>query len=311
MSYIISWSGEIGRIMIEDTMFDILDKPNVGFEFDALYYEVPTSLFIKVLNGETVNLTEEEKASCVKYCLDFKESDDFPVIAIDPSYNIYMDVMSRGNAKNKGFNILTGIEAPSYSPAIYEDETWVHPTKAITSKGKLVDAKDYISSDMVIVFTDKTWKEFPHPSNSHMIYDFITETWIDNRDFTSTLEKAKAVIRGEAVVSMGSYDVLKTTIDPVLFLFQYDELKNYKKDSTTPTPFVDAVCKEMGIDKDTFMQRIDSKYNEDRLSSLGMIHGKMIKYLDMLSECKTLEDIDSIMNSISFTYSSPWTVKTE
>lgn len=298
MSYIISWSEGSGKILIDDTLITIFDKPSLSFEFDAIYYETPTSLFIKVLNETTYNLSEEEKAACVKYCLEFKESDDFPVVAIDPSYNVFMGIMSKKEATDKGFTAFFDITAPDFTPAIYEDNSWVKIVKAITSDGYLVESPMTASKDYVMLFTEKTWKTFPHPSHVSMIYDFKTEEWIDSRNFTFTLERAKNLIRNEALLALSKYDLLKTEVDPVLYLFQYNEFIQYKKDPSAPIPFVNAVCGELGVDIDTFMKRIESKYDEDRLTEVGAIHGRMIKYLDMLSECSTLEEIDAIMETI-------------
>lgn len=306
MSYIISWSGNTGRIMIDDSIFDIFEKPEIDFAFDALYYETPTSLFIKILDGKTIDLTEEEKAACVKYCLEFKESDDFPVMALDPSYNLYMGVMSRGQARDRGLTTVEGKEIPSFTPAILEEDHWARVVYAITDKGKLVANPIEDHKSYVMLFTDKSWKTFLHPSNTEMTYDFKSETWVDGRDFNATLDKAVTQVRSEAVADMSSFDLLKTPVDPVLYLYQYNEVKKYEVDKNTATPFIDAVVATTGYSKESFIKRISNKYNEERLNALGIIHGTMIKRLDLLSHCETLSDIDLVMSDIEFTHTPLW-----
>lgn len=308
MSYIISWSENSGKILIDDTLFTIFDKPELPFDFDALYYEVPTSLFIKVLNNITLNLTEEEKAACVKYCVEFKESDDFPVVAIDPSYNVFMGIMSRKQAKDRGYTILEDIAAPTFTPAILENGEWVKIVKAITTSGKLVIEVSANTSSYAILFTEKTWGSFKKPSYYDMTYDFISESWIDSRSFSSVLDKAANQIRSEAIIEMGDFDLLKSPVDPVLYLYQYDEMCRYLEDENASTPFIDAVIESTGYDKKEFVNRILNKYNEERLHDLGLIHGKCIKNLDALSTCSTVADIDNLMASITFKYTPSWRV---
>ena len=61
--YTLTWSNGRGSVSSGDYLFDVDEKPDAGFAFDALYYETPTGLAFKVTDEEQQPLSAQEIAA--------------------------------------------------------------------------------------------------------------------------------------------------------------------------------------------------------------------------------------------------------
>ena len=81
-------------------------KPELEFEFEALFYETPTDNRIKVVEGASEELTEEEIEACKKFCEEFLEKGDYFVEAYEEDSRLYKGRMLKSAATEQSYGTL-------------------------------------------------------------------------------------------------------------------------------------------------------------------------------------------------------------
>lgn len=301
MSYVLTWSDGVGRVGTNTYLYDVTVKPTLDFAYDALYYETSTSLYIKVLNDNQKDLTDEEKELCLAYCKAFEESDEYICVAIDPDLKLYEGYMPRGEAKDKGLEVVAGAVPPDHPMSKWDGNQWRKIVAAIDEDGKLylLPAQDNLKYNFV--FTEKEWDAFPHPTYDDELYDFQSNEWKDARSLSGSKTLAEQRVRALYLQDFRNYQLVHFEIDPIIDMIQLKELLHQDD-----TPFVDAMAAEMGSDKTTILSRIQAHYAEDFLTDLGTLHGKMYKAIDGVRAAETLEALDLVMLPLFANTKYPW-----
>lgn len=301
--YILNWSDGIGRVSAGSYLYDVTEKPEVGFDFDALYFETPTNMNMKIIGGEQFVLTEEEQQKCKAYCDAFYQSDDFKVLAIEPELKIFKGFMKRGECRTAGYeevNPELGLSIPNWSVAKLVNNEWKRVVACITEEGRLVLLPGGDNPKYNFFFTEEEWAEQPKPEFASDLFDFKDKVWKDARKFNDSMNRATSIVRNMASREYDEFNIAYNIVDPVLYIYQVLEADKYVQNKESSTPFVDASVAAVGepTTKEEFVNRILGKYDPEYLTKLGAIHGKMIKVLDQLSQCETVADIDTIMEPI-------------
>lgn len=304
MDYILTWSNGFGKVSSGKYLFDINSAPALGFFFEALYYETPTSLAFKVLSGEQIPLTEEEQLICRTYCDDYLENGDYPVQTYETESGLYRGIMLKSSALEKGYSYVLG-NTPDHPISKYQDNTWKRIVAVIRSNGSYVLMPSSVCDACVVFLTAEEWDAYPKPSRNTEIWDFSSESWKDSRTVEEARTSADAWIRGlyvvqrKALMGFGSYQELAS------WPWQIDEAKAWQADNEAATPFLDGVLEAINTDKDTTMTKSELvasilKYTSaEWLGAIGMIHGEMYIQITKLRAAKTLEDIDALTDAIA------------
>lgn len=312
MDYILNWSDGIGRVSAGNYLYDIIGKPVVGFEFDALYYETPTSIAIKILNGEQSVLTETEQVKCRQYCDTFKNSDDYKVLAIDPELKIFKGLMSRGECKEHGYEEVPesfGLELPHYPLVKLVDGKWERVVACITEKGKLALLPAYDDPAYNFFFTEKEWEAQPKPSYIYEEYNFATHAWEDARKIDSSKTRARIIVQNLKNKELDEFNLTTDMNDPVLYIVQAIEAFNYKDNNNADTPFIDSVVDNVQDEtRESFISKVLSHYDPEYLRKLGSIHGKYRQLLNNIDKCTTMDELDSIMDNIESDKHTNWKI---
>ena len=296
MEYILTWSNGIGRVSAGDFLYDITEKPNVGFAFDNLYFETPTSMHMKVLQDTQLALTEQEQKLCKQYCENYYNSDEFKVFALDPDLKILKGFMTRGECKANGYEEVIDTVFPEYPLVKRVNDKWERVVAVISQNGKLVLLPEGDHPAFNFFFTQEEWDKFQKPTYIDEVFDFKEEKWVDDRKLDETKETAKLWIKNIFHRQYDKYKLETAYMDLILYLIQSRELSTYENDKTASTPFVDSAVLQMKNEtKDGFMERIYKHYEEDYLVELGEIHGKMMQKLDEINMCTTVAEVDNLM----------------
>ena len=306
MDFIITWSDGLGRVGTGEYLYDIVEKPSLGFEFDAIYFETPTKMFVKLINGKQQPLTEEEISKCTTFCEDFYNSDSYPVHAIDPDLHTWVGFMPRGELKRQGLEEAVGATFPDEPYAKWYNGHWERVVAAIDELGGLWLLPQADNKRFNFVFTELEWAAFPKPSYDDEKYDFKTKSWNDTREFTSSLKLAKDKVRASFLSTFRDENLVHYEIDPVMYLIQYKEAMEYKSNKECSTPFIDAVISHTNDSKEAFVKRIMNHYAEDLLTRLGHKHGEQQSLLDKLSATSSLEELDAIALPLFANTKHPW-----
>lgn len=307
MDFIITWSDGLGRVGTGEYLYDIVEKPVLGFDFDALYFETPTKLFIKLHKNVQTVLTEEEQDLCKKYCEEFYNSDSYMVHAIDPDLKTWVDYMSRGEMKRRGLEEAPHATFPDYSFVKWSGDKWERVVAAIDEEGGLwlLPSQDNIKFNFV--FTEKEWEAFDKPDFDDQRYDFKEKVWKDARKFEDVVSLAKSRIRSYFLKSFSEKDLINYEHDTLMYMIQLREATNYLLNPlTSKTPFIDAVVSKIKDNKSKFIERIMKHYDDDILTELGVIHGEQQALLDAVSACSTVEQVDAVVTPLLKNAHRPW-----
>ncbi len=304
MDYILTWSNGMGRVSSGDYLFDVESAPALSFGFDALYYETPTGLAFKVVEGEQVALTEEEIAACRAYCDGYLENGDYPVQAYETENGLYRGVMLKSEAGEKGYSYLIG-NLPDHPVSKWTGDAWERVAAVIRSDGSYVLMPASICDACVLFFTESEWAEHSKPVRSTEKWDFATETWKDSRTVEQAKKSADAWIRGlyvarrKALMGSGPYQELAS------WPWQIDEAKAWQADNSAATPFLDGVLAALNEDENTATPKAELvesvlKYTDaEWLGAVGQVHGEMYVNLKKLRAAETLKDIDALTDALA------------
>ena len=173
-------------IIYNELRFDTNIKPELSFQFDTLYYEPPTNHFVKGINNEFFELTEEEKLECSAYCKSYVNNADYPVYAYDDKFIFVGRILkSEAIAKNYGYTIL---EEPGNVVSKYVTDHWEPIVAIIMDDGTLRLNPGGRCEKCTLFFTEEEWmndKNRPqviYPDDVWK-YNFSTETWYNDKDY--------------------------------------------------------------------------------------------------------------------------------
>ena len=120
-------------VIHDDLRFDTNLKPELSFAFDALYFEPPNGHCLKVVDGESVPLSEAEIEECAAYCRGYADTADYPVYAWNGD-NVCVGRILKSEAEAKGYG-FTVLDVPPYPVSRRNGEAWEEIVAIIRDDG--------------------------------------------------------------------------------------------------------------------------------------------------------------------------------
>ena len=311
--YICSWANGLGRVSSGDHLFDVMEKPVLGFEFDAVYYETPTRMAMKVQGDEQMPLSEEEIAACRMYCDGFAGMADYAVQTYEAETGLYMGTMLKSEAEARKLAWFIG-DAPDNPVSKLVDGRWERIAALFTEDGHYRLLPDSTCPKCILFLTQAEWDAWPKPARSTEIWDFAAETWKDYR----TLERAQSTAddyirnaytskRAEAMGQVPSQEMATWNM-------QLAEARAWQADPTAPTPFIDAMlgaqtatlatgdeAPAITEDKAALVASILKHDAPDYLAAVGAVHGEMRAWILRVWAAQTLEEVDALTAAVAET----------
>lgn len=303
---IVTYVNNKSIIIYNDLRFDTDIKPELSFQFDTLYYEPPTDHFVKGINNEYFELTEEEKQECDTYCRTYVNTADYPVYAYDEKFIFVGRILkSEAIAKNYGYTIL---EEPGNVVSKYVIDHWEPIVAIIMDDGTLRLNPGGRCEKCILFFTENEWKVFPEQPTSDYIYDITNQEWIDPRKFANVLHETQLEIRNyfEAIrwKEWGKYI---PQYEQLTWRDQIEEAQNYLVDQTVETPYIDTFLNERtDINKPTKQELCSDILNNNKQYKIAMakVNAKQWNYLKRAESCTTNAELDEIRTEIKELLSS-------
>lgn len=303
---IVTYVNNKSIIIYNDLRFDTDIKPELSFQFDTLYYEPPTDHFVKGINNEYFELTEEEKQECDTYCRTYVNTADYPVYAYDEKFIFVGRILkSEAIAKNYGYTIL---EEPGNVVSKYVIDHWEPIVAIIMDDGTLRLNPGGRCEKCILFFTENEWKVFPEQPTSDYIYDITNQEWIDPRKFANVLHETQLEIRNyfEAIrwKEWGKYI---PQYEQLTWRDQIEEAQNYLADQTVETPYIDTFLNERtDINKPTKQELCSDILNNNKQYKIAMakVNAKQWNYLKRAESCTTNAELDEIRVEIKELLSS-------
>lgn len=304
MNYILTWSNGIGKVSSEDYLFDMADKPELPFDFDALYYETPTNVAFKILDEQQLPLTEEEIVVCQAYCDGFLDNADYLVNAYETESGLYRGVMMKSEAVEKEYSYVIG-DSPDHPVSKRVNDEWVRIAAIIRSNGSYVLMPDSVCDACVLFFTAEEWDAHSKPVRSTERWDFATETWKDYRTLEEAKKEADSWIRNlytskrRELMGSGPYQELAS------WPWQIDEAVAWNADNSAATPFIDGMLSAMNQDtstqttKEELVQSILKYTSAEWLGSIGAVHGEMYVQITKLRAATTVAEVDAVTDALA------------
>lgn len=287
-------------IIYNDLRFDTNIKPELSFQFDAIYFEPPTDHFVKGINNEFFELSEEEKEECYLYCKNYVNSADYPVYAYDDKFIFVGRILkSEAVSKNYGYTIL---EEPGNVVSKYVTDHWEAVVAIIMDDGSLRLNPSGRCEKCVLFFTENEWKVFPKQPTKDYIYDIVNGEWIDPRKFEDVLHETQLEIRNyfEAIrwKEWGKYI---PQYEQLTWRDQIEEAQNYLANQTTETPYIDTFLNERtDQNKPTKEELCKDILNNNKEYKIAMakVNAKQWNYLKQAEVCVTNTELDALREEI-------------
>lgn len=307
--YTLTWSNGRGSVSSGDYLFDVDEKPDAGFAFDALYYETPTGLAFKVTDEEQQPLSAEEIAACRAFCDGFADTADYAVQTYEDETGLYRGVMLKSEAEAQGLAWFVG-DAPDHPVSKLVDGQWRRIAALFMEDGQYRLMPDSICPKCVLFLTQAEWDAWPKPTKSTEVWDFATETWKDYRTLERAQKTADDYIRNayssKRAAVMGAVPYAEMATWPM----QLAEARAYKADPTAATPFLDAMLNTQTAalseaspvpveDKDALVKAVLAYDDPDYLSKVGAVHGEMRAWILRVWNAANLDEVDALTAAVA------------
>lgn len=302
---IITYVNNTAIIIYNELRFDTNIKPELSFQFDTLYYEPPTNHFVKGINNEFFELTEEEKSECNTYCKTYVENADYPVYAYDDKFIFVGRILkSEAISKNYGYTIL---EEPGHVVSKYVTDHWEPVVAIIMDDGSLRLNPGGRCERCVLFFTEEEWNKFPKQPTSDYIYDITNQEWIDPRKIADVLHETQLEIRNyfEAVrwKEWGKYI---PQYEQLTWRDQIEEAQNYleyinTENITVETPYIDTFLTERTDENKPTKEELCNDIldnNKKYKIAMATVNAKQWNYLKRAEACTTNTELDAIRDEI-------------
>lgn len=302
---IITYVNNTAIIIYNELRFDTNIKPELSFQFDTLYYEPPTNHFVKGINNEFFELTEEEKSECNTYCKTYVENADYPVYAYDDKFIFVGRILkSEAISKNYGYTIL---EEPGHVVSKYVTDHWEPVVAIIMDDGSLRLNPGGRCERCVLFFTEEEWNKFPKQPTSDYIYDITNQEWIDPRKIADVLHETQLEIRNyfEAVrwKEWGKYI---PQYEQLTWRDQIEEAQNYleymnTENITVSTPYIDTFLTERTDENKPTKEELCNDIldnNKKYKIAMATVNARQWNYLKRAEACTTNTELDAIRDEI-------------
>lgn len=233
------WDGVTGRVLSEGVLFTTGVKPDVGFDYETLYYETPFHRAVVFdAHGERP-LTEEEISGIRVYCEGFAAANDYLVQAYEEDTGVYAGEMLKSEASAKGYGYRYA-EVPEHAAMKWTGAAWETIHAVIMEDGNLALRPSGICNRCVKFFTFEEFEKFPaRPSPVH-VYDFALEAWVDKRDLEQLKKDVSWQIRNTfEAIRWGEAGTFVPQYEQDTWAVQIAEAENWLKDAARPTPYID------------------------------------------------------------------------
>lgn len=189
------FDGISGQIRSGDLVVGIATKPDVpGVAFDRILYDPSVDTGFKVWRGKQTPLSTKEKQACAVFVKAFLADVDYPVWAWDSGF-VSLGRIGRKEAEANGHGYTTK-EIPPYPAAKWTGTEWERIKAAIIDTGELRLDPAGVCGRCVLTFTAGEWAAHPQPDPAKpwLKWDFVRESWEDQRDFAQEVRTLRVDI---------------------------------------------------------------------------------------------------------------------
>lgn len=299
-----TWDGLIGMITSGGISFTTNEKFDIGFAYDALYYEPAVGNLFLIYENQSRLLTVDEIVKINAYQETYIDTQDYAVWAYD-SNNLYITELMKSAAIEKGYQYVM-IGAPDHPASKLVDNQWVKIKMVVREDGTIVLDPAGLCQLCLLGFTQEEYEKIPKRPNQHYLWDLKANNWYDPR----TLEHCKT----QAITNLkASYDHIVAVVlnDYTPFrqmdtwVWQVQEAKAYLQASDPSTvellylrPFLEA---RTDPDKPTLKALCEDVLNNHAryLEASAMVNAELWNYLKQLEAATTNCEIDELMITIN------------
>lgn len=183
-----TWDGLIGMITSGGISFTTNEKFDIGFAYDALYYEPAVGNLFLIYENQSRLLTVDEIVKINAYQETYIDTQDYAVWAYD-SNNLYITELMKSAAIEKGYQYVM-IGAPDHPASKLVDNQWVKIKMVVREDGTIVLDPAALCDLCVLGFTQDEYEKLPKQPNVHYLWNIKTGTWYDPRTLESCRKQA-------------------------------------------------------------------------------------------------------------------------
>ena len=298
---ILTFVGGETVIIHDDLRFDTNLKPELSFAFDALYFEPPSGHCLKVVNGESLPLSEAELAECAAYCRGYAATADYPVYAWNGD-NIGVGRILKSEAEAKGYG-FTVLDVPPYPVSRRRGDTWEEIVAIIRDDGSLVERPEGFCERCVLFLSREEWDAFPvRPTSAH-VYDLENGEWVDPRPFAKLLHEVQLEIRNCFEIRRWKiWGKFIPQYEQLTWSAQVDEATGFLNGDARATPYIDAFLAartdEGKPDKESLCRDILANHAA-YLRSMSEVNAGQWAYLKRAKGCASNGELDAISKEVA------------
>ncbi len=188
-----TWDGLIGMITSGGVSFTTNEKFDIGFAYDALYYEPAVGNLFLIYENQSRPLTVDEIVKINAYQETYIDTQDYAVWAYD-SNNLYITELMKSAAIEKGYQYVM-IGAPDHPASKLVNNQWVKIKMVVREDGTIVLDPAALCDLCMLGFTEEEYKALPTQPNINYRWDFTTSNWIDPRKLSEVKDRAVTTLK--------------------------------------------------------------------------------------------------------------------
>ena len=301
--YILTYDGNTAKILSGGYIFESNEKPNLGFEFDALYYETPTMNTFKIIDNVKHDLTEDEISRIQIFCDTFENSANYTVSAYDKETLVYVGDVLKSTAIEKDYGFVIN-DTPTDVASKYMNDHWARVKAVIRDDGTYTIDPAYICSSCVLFFTEEEWTAFESkPVRNDDRFNFVTNKFEDMRLFETLKYEATTDIRNYFErIRWREWDKFIPQYEQATWQIQVQEATSYFADrETAKTPYADAFLSARTDSevptKEEFLNDV-LRNNEAYTVAMAKVNAEQWGWLKKVENCTTNKELDDIRDNI-------------
>lgn len=288
-------------VIHDDLRFDTNLKPDLSFAFDALYFEPPSGHCLKVVDGESVPLSEAEIEECAAYCRGYADTADYPVYAWNED-NICVGRILKSEAEVKGYG-FTVLDVPPYPVSRRNGEAWEEIVAIIRDDGSLVERPQAFCEKCVLFLSKKEWDAFPKQPTSAHVYDLENSEWVDPRPFAKLLHEVQLEIRNCFEIRRWKvWGKFIPQYEQITWSYQVEEAKGFLQNATFSTPYIDSFLASRTDEgkpgKESLCRDILANH-ANYLQCMAEVNAMQWAYLKRAEACTSNGELDALSSEVA------------
>lgn len=307
MTSVLKYYNGICYVSYDTFAFETNEQPSLSFLYESLDYDSSREKNYFVINSTRKLLDADQSSSCQEYCKNFINAHDFYVYAYNEK-NIFTGKVLKSEAEKKNLKFTIN-NKPAFPVSKWNksENIWEEVLIIVKQDGTVVRHPVNYCDQCVLFLTQKEINDLPNINDyddDYHKYDPEKHEWFVTGNEYDDLQRNliyRVRMMFDTVRWVKAFGHYVPEYERYGWSIEKTEAHNWLVNENSTTPYIDGILEGLGDlapTKKEYIAGIIKNSSNDVYKTLGLIHGKMNRYIYKLKNAGNIEELKTLEKEI-------------